>query len=133
MRKKKWLIEQGHRDTHVAPLSLTLEGKKTLFLAIAHTEKPLPETIHYLKFDTQFDQYAPAWMKVKKRRREFKLTMGFDGKAWNQEGQKFPKAMGRKKIKKATGKVAKIRTIPTHDQATRTLLSGGGDPEPVES
>lgn len=133
MRKRGWVIEHGQRHTLVAVLSLTQEGWKTLYLSVAHTEKPMPNSIHYLKFDTTFNQHAPAWVKLKKRRREFKLTMGFDGKAWNNEGAKFPGAMGRKRTKKSQRKPNKARImVPTHDQATRTILSGGGDPERVE-
>lgn len=133
MRKRGWVAEHGHRTHNQAVLSLTEEGWKTLYLSVAHTEKPMPNSIHYLKFDTTFEHYTPLWTKFIKRRRTFKTTMGFDGKAWNNEGAKFPGAMGRKRIKKSPPVEKKVRLVPTHDdETTRAILAGGGDTERME-
>lgn len=132
MKKRGWLIEQGRRTTNLAPLSLTQEGWKTMYLSIAQTERPLSNTLHYLKFDSQFDQYAPGWLKVIRRKRQFKTTMGFDGKAWQNEAAKFPGAMGRKRRKMVREKPTKVRIVPTHDQESRILLSGGGTTDNLE-
>lgn len=138
MRKRGWILEDGHRDTGVAHLSLTQKGWHTFYLTLAHTEKKIPNSLHYLRFDSQFQQYAPTWLRIRKRRKKFAMSMGYNGqpgykdRGWVADSRKFRKDMGTTKIKKRlTDTTGKVREVPTHDEATR--IDRGGDLPPERS